>query len=122
MSDQRLGFIQLCADRRFHRATMDAFEACAGLAPDEYWIEASAGGAAAIDHPTATAKFAYEQGARLMGWAAHGDRCGGFPGRPNADIRARLKDSALARAKEFPDAEHWLLFGQGGSVEVVALT
>ena len=39
------GFLQLCSDLRFHRATMAAFEEATGLAEDGYWIEARPGGA-----------------------------------------------------------------------------
>ncbi|MDQ4125742.1 MAG: hypothetical protein M3134_09110, partial [Actinomycetota bacterium] len=67
------GFLQLCADRRYHRLTMEEFEARTGLGPDDYWIEATAGGAAAFGGSTATAAFAYANGARIMGWAGHGD-------------------------------------------------
>ena len=116
-SDQVLGFLQLCADRRYHRKTMDALEAATALTgPDRYWIEATAGGAPAFETPTPTAQFAYEQGARIMGWAAHGDTCGGWPGLSNDEIEAKLQAVARERLKGFPDAEHWLLFGSGGAV------
>jgi len=118
-----LGFLQLCADKRYHRKTMDAFEAATALTgPDRYWIEATAGGAAAFAEPTLTARYAYENGARIMGWAAHGDGCGGFPGRSDADMQAMLEAAARELLAEFPDADHWLLFGQGGRVEVSPLT
>ena len=112
-----LGFLQLCADRRYHRLTMAEFETRTGLRPDQYWIEAGAGGAPSFGAATATAAYAYEKGARIMGWAAHGDECGGFPGRSDVEMRAKVQASARERAKDFPDAEHWLLFGTRGRVE-----
>jgi hypothetical protein len=111
------GFLQLCADRRYHRMTMDAFEAGTGLASDRYWIEVTAGGAPSFDAVTATAAYAYEMGARIMGWGAHGDGCGGFPGRSDDEMKAMLEAVARERAEDFPDAEHWMLFASGGRAE-----
>ncbi|HEV2755998.1 MAG TPA: hypothetical protein VG318_09515 [Actinomycetota bacterium] len=123
-SDHRseaLGFLQLCADRRFHRAVMTAFEDEAGLTVDGYWIEATAGGAPTLGTYTTTARFAYDNGARIMGWAAHGDACGGFPGLENEEIEAKLTAAARERAEELPGAEHWMLFATGAGVRVTKL-
>lgn len=114
---ERFGFLQLCAERRYHRKTMEAFERATGLGPDEYWIEAAAGGAPAFGTVTATAAFSYANGATIMGWAAHGDTCGGFPGRSDSEIQAKLGAIARERARDFPEAEHWTLFASGGEVE-----
>jgi hypothetical protein len=116
-----LGFLQLCADRRFHRAVMTAFERETGLAPDGYWIEATAGGAPALGAVTTTARFAYDNGARILGWAAHGDACGGFPGLANDEIEAKLDAAAREVAAELPDVEHWMLFATGAGVKVTKL-
>ena len=114
-----LGFLQLCADRRFHRPTMLAFEQATGLASDEYWIEARAGGAPSWDDNTRTARVAYRLGARHMGWAAHGDECRGFPGESDDGMRRKLARAARKRADEFPQAIHYQLFGRGSEIEVV---
>ena len=114
-----LGFLQLCAERRFHRATMQAFEEATGLRPDEYWIEARAGGSPSWDDNTRTGRTAFRMGARHMGWSAHGDRCLRYPELSDAELRARLERVALRRAEEFPAARHYLLFALPGSVEVV---
>ena len=116
-----LGFLQLCADRRFHRMTMTAFEARTGLEPGQYWIEASAGGAAAFGAASLTAEYAHTKGARIMGWAVHGDECGGFPGRSDFDMKTLLQAVARSRYKDFPDVEHWTLFAAAGSVEAAKL-
>lgn len=121
MSNEVFGFLQLCADRRYHRITMEEFEARTGLRPDQYWIEVTAGGAPAFETVSGTAEFAYDQGARVMGWAAHGDVCGGFPERSNAEMRAAVEARARERAADFPDAEHWVLFAAGGRVEAESL-
>ena len=118
---EALGFLQLCADRRFHRTTMAAFEAETGLGPDGYWIEATAGGAPMLGSFTTTARFAYENGARVMGWAAHGDACGGFPGLSTDEIAAKLEAAARETANELPEAEHWMLFATGAGVKVTPL-
>jgi hypothetical protein len=116
-----LGFLQLCAERRFHRAVMEAFERETGLGPDGYWIEARAGGAPSWADNTKTARLAHGGGALFMGWAAHGDACLGFPGESDDALRARLQRVARRRAEEFPRAVHLLLFAVPGSVEVTRL-
>jgi hypothetical protein len=120
--DPKLGFLQLCADRRFHRKTMLAFETATGLRPDEYWIEARAGGAPAYADKTRAARLAYRQGATVMGWAAHGDRCGGFYGASNEEMRRKLNRAARARMNDFPGAEHYELFGESRNVAVTRIT
>jgi hypothetical protein len=112
--------LQLCADRRFHRATMLEFERLTGLGAGDYWIEARAGGAPSWSDNTKTARYAYREGARHMGWAAHGDSCGGFPGVSNEEMRRKVERAMKSRAGEFPQAEHFALFAHAGGVEVVA--
>jgi hypothetical protein len=119
--EEILGFLQLCADRRYHRKTMLEFERVSKLRPDQYWIEATAGGAPAFGGATLTARYAYDHGARIMGWAAHGDACGGFPGRDHDAMKAELQAAAADRLADFPGADHWTLFGAGGKVESAAL-
>jgi hypothetical protein len=115
----QLGFLQLCSDRRFHMLTMEKFEDVTGLAPDEYWIEARPGGAPSWDDNTKAARLAYGQGAAHMGWAAHGDRCGGFPGVSNEQLGNKLLKTLRKRAEEFPMAHHYGFFGHGEQVEIV---
>jgi hypothetical protein len=119
--ERPLGFLQLCAERRFHRAVMEAFERETGLKEDEYWIEARAGGSPSWADNTRTARNAHENGARLMGWAAHGDVCLGFPGESDAALRQRLEKVARRRADEFPRATHVMLFAVPEGVEVTRL-
>jgi hypothetical protein len=116
--EERLGYLQLCAERRFHRVVMEAFERAAGLRPDGYWIEARPGGAPSWSDNTRGARIAHRNGARHMGWAAHGDVCLGLPGKSNAELRRMLEKTARARAAEFPRAEHYLLFATEDGVEV----
>jgi hypothetical protein len=114
--DRRLGYLQLCSDRRFHRATMTAFEESTGLAPTAYWVEAVVGGAPAYALRPRGAEYARSYGARLMGWAAHGDGCGAFPGADDARIRGMLEVTVARRRLEYPDAEHLVFFGAGRRV------
>ena len=113
------GFLQLCAERRFHRVTMEAFERVTGLAPDEYWIEARPGGAPSWSDNTRGARLAHRSGALHMGWAAHGDVCLGFPGAPNTTLRQKLERTVRRRAEEFPRATHYLLFATDADLEVI---
>jgi hypothetical protein len=112
------GFLQLCSDRRFHRATMDAFERATGLGPHEYYIEARPGGAPAFSDKTKSARLAYRDGAVYMGWMAHGDVCRGFDGESDTDLRRRLERTARKRVEDFPRATHYMLFAQEGEVSV----
>ena len=98
---------------------MEKFEEVTGLGPDEYWIEARPGGAPSWDENTEAARLASGEGAALMGWAAHGDRCGGFPGASNEQLRSKLLETVRKRAEEFPEAHHYGLFGRGGLVEIM---
>jgi len=116
-----LGFLQLCAERRFHRAVMEAFERETGLRPDEYWIEARPGGSPSWADNTKGSRLAHRGGARLMGWSAHGDVCLGFPDLDDATLRRRLHSVAARRAEEFPQAEHLALFALPGQVEVTRI-
>lgn len=114
------GFLQLCADRRFHLKVMRAFEELAALEPTGYWIEARAGGAPSWADQSEVGRLAYGEGAAHMGWAAHGDECAGFPGESNADLRTKLEHTVRKRASEFPLAAHYGLFAHADTVEVVA--
>ncbi|HEY3185120.1 MAG TPA: hypothetical protein VGJ77_19930 [Gaiellaceae bacterium] len=116
-----LGFLQLCADLRFHRAVMEAFERETGLRPDEYWIEARSGGAPSWADNTATSRKAHRFGATVMGWSAHGAECRGFPGESDDAIRLRLDKAARRRAEEFPNVSHLVLFALPAGVEVTRL-
>lgn len=114
----RLGFLQLCADRRFHHAVMSAFEEATGLEPDEYWIEAGPGGSVGQPELTAVARLAHENGAAVMGWAAHGGQCLGFPDSSDSELRDALAESARARARDLPGCEHHMLFADEDGVHV----
>ena len=113
------GFLQLCSDLRFHRATMLTFEQATGLDADAYWIEARPGGAPSWADNTRAARLAHRRGAVYMGWAAHGDECLGFPREPNERIADRLMRTLRKRAEDFPHATHIGLFAHGEEVHVL---
>jgi hypothetical protein len=112
------GFLQLCSDRRFHRAVMIAFEHATGLGPEDYYIEARPGGAPAFADKTKSARLAYRDGAAHMGWMAHGDVCRGFYGESDAELRARLARTVEKRARDFPNASHYAIFALDGGVSI----
>lgn len=101
----------MCADRRFWPETIQAFEKATGLSANnqEYWIEARAGGAPGLPDPS-TANYAYNHGANIMGWAAHGDTCGGFPGVDNAAMEQKLNDALAEKPTKYPEAKHFGFF------------
>lgn len=106
---KKLGFLTMCADRRFHEQAEKKFQELTGLHSEEYWIEAAAGGAPGIES-TKTADYAYHHGARAMGWAAHGDTCGGFPDVGTEEMRKKLMESIKIRKERYPDAIHYFIF------------
>jgi hypothetical protein len=108
-----LGFLQLCADRRFHRCLQEQFQKDTGInAPEDYWIHADAGGTPKMEcQRTAPDYCYYDKGVRLMGWSAHGDVCGGFgPNVPDEVIRQALVVVAQRKMEDYPDATHFLYF------------
>ena len=115
------GFLQLCSDRRYHVKVMEAFEDAADIESDQYYIEARPGGAPSWSDGTRIGRFAYKHGAGFMGWAAHGDRCLGFRGASNEQIRKKLEHIARKRRDDFPRARHFVIFGEGGEVELTPL-
>jgi hypothetical protein len=108
-----LGFLQLCADRRFHRCLQEQFQKDAGLnSTEDYWIHADAGGTPKMEcQRTAPDYCYYDKGVRQMGWSAHGDICGGFgPNVPDKVIRKALCVVAQRKMEDYPDAAHFLYF------------
>jgi len=105
-----LGFLTMCADRRFHKKAEEKFQELTGLKEEEYWIEAAAGGTPGITS-TVTSDYAYGHGgARIMGWAAHGDTCGGFPGVTTEDMKTRLMTAVAEKKTKYPEATHYWIF------------
>ena len=107
-----MGFLQLCADRRFHRCLMKQFQHDAKLdAPEKYWIHADAGGTPAMAHLTAAPDYCYyTKGVTVMGWSAHGGGCGGFPGVGDDKIRQELARVAREKAATYTKADHFVYF------------
>lgn len=108
-----MGFLQLCADRRFHKCIQRAFQQQAGLTSRrDYWIHADAGGTPKMENQRTAPNYCYnDQRVRLMGWSAHGDGCGGFErGTSDAFIRAELFRVWLKKIREYPLARHFVYF------------
>jgi hypothetical protein len=107
------GFLQLCADRRFHRDIQEKFQRDANLAsPTDYWIHADAGGTPKMERQTTAPNYCYyDKGVRLMGWSAHGDKCGGFgEDVPDEVIWQALNFAVERRVREYPEATHFVYF------------
>lgn len=108
-----LGFLQLCADRRFHSELQEQFQKDAGLqSPTDYWIHADAGGTPKMEcQRTAPDYCYYDKEVRLMGWSAHGAICGGFgPNVPDDVIQHALFVVARRKMEEYPLARHFIYF------------
>jgi hypothetical protein len=107
------GFLQLCADRRFHRCIQQEFKKDAGLTSrEDYWIHADAGGTPKMASQRVTPDYCYiKKGVRLMGWSAHGDGCGGFgEDVPDDVIRQALCKTMQWNVREYPRAKHFIYF------------
>ena len=120
------GFLQLCADRRFHRCLQNRFEEDTGLeSADLYWIHADAGGTPKMECARTAPDYCYyDKYVRLMGWSAHGDNCGGFgDGVPDDEIQRALLVTALRKIEEYPEATHYVYFAttvnEGGTWRAV---
>ncbi|MBN8246078.1 MAG: hypothetical protein J0L84_01395 [Verrucomicrobia bacterium] len=113
---KELGFLQLCMERRFHRIVQEKFEELSGLQPHDYWSHSDAGGAPKMEPEENRAKYAYDHGARHMGWSAHGDGCGGFkpPFHPHEagddEIRTALLATLMKKVFLYPEASHYAIF------------
>ena len=107
------GFLQMCADRRFHNLLQKEFKKDAGLSSrEDYWIHADAGGTPKMAHLTDAPKYCYgKKKVRLMGWAAHGDICGGFGDHVGDDeIKLALCKTMQRKVRDFPLATHFIYF------------
>src|SRR2546423_2552840 len=107
------GFLQLCADRRFHKCIQERFQEDAKLESlDYYWIHADAGGTPKMECARTAPDYCYyKKNVRLMGWSAHGDNCGGFGENvPDDEIRRALLVTARRKVEDYPRATHFIYF------------
>jgi len=104
-------YLCACMDHRFFERTLTEFREIAGTRM--VYLETEAGGAPSFGSEPSSARLAYDVpaiSARIMGWAAHGDGCGGFPGRTNDEMREKLIATVKERMRDFPDVRHIALF------------
>ncbi|MGA9773236.1 MAG: hypothetical protein WBV94_29665 [Blastocatellia bacterium] len=107
------GFLQLCADRRFHSCIQQEFKKDANLTSrEDYWIHADAGGTPKMESQRTTPNYCYhDKKVRLMGWSAHGAGCGGFGEHvPDNVIMRELCTTMQKNVKEYPLAKHFIYF------------
>jgi len=124
-----LGFLQMCIDKRFHRAIQQKFELETRLLTNQYWLHADVGGTPGLakDRPDA-ADYCYRklieatgEGAGHMGWAAHGSNCGGFEGVDDATILSKLRTEFEQNVTRYPSTSsrpivHHLFFATAGGI------
>lgn len=107
------GFLQLCADRRFHKCIQQAFKEDAGLTSrEDYWIHADAGGTPKMECQRITPDYCYiNKTVRLMGWSAHGAGCGGFGEEvPDEVIKRELCSTMQRNVRKYSLAKHFIYF------------
>jgi hypothetical protein len=121
VKNETLGYLGMCMDRRFVEATRQAFQEKTGLGDTDFWQESWPGGAA-VAHDQLGENYAYHHGARILGWQAHGDRCGGQPGISNEEIQQRLDAVIAQKAEKFPVATHFRIFVTEGVVSIREIT
>ena len=108
-----LGFLQLCADRRFHKLLQQEFKKDAKLSSrEDYWIHADAGGTPKMGDQKVTPDYCYgPKKVRLMGWSAHGDVCGGYGADvPDDVIKRELCKTMQKNVRDYPLATHFIYF------------
>jgi len=115
------GFIQLCADRRFHKVIMELFQQDTGLTPERYWIHADAGGAPTMIDQTVAPQYCYDppRKVRLMAWCVHGDKCGGLPNMSDEQIETALLGAVARQAAWYPEAKHLIYFATISKGQIV---
>ncbi|HEY6187304.1 MAG TPA: hypothetical protein VIW80_06490 [Pyrinomonadaceae bacterium] len=116
------GFLQLCADRRFHKCIQRAFKEDAGLTSrDDYWIHADAGGTPKMEGQRITPDYCYiNKEVRLMGWSAHGAGCGGFGEEvPDEVIQRELCNTMQRNVRKYSLATHFIYFATVRNEETV---
>jgi hypothetical protein len=107
------GFLQLCADRRFHQCIQQEFKKDAKLTSrEDYWIHADAGGTPKMESQRITPDYCYiNKKVRLMGWSAHGAGCGGFGEEvPDDVIKRELCNTMQRNVRKYPLAKHFIYF------------
>lgn len=111
-TEKQLGIVTMCADKRFHRLAEEKFRELSGLTSEQYWICATAGGSQAIGEQSAfsTPDYAYTHGARHMGWAGHGDSCGGYPNVSTKEMEEKLDAVITLMQQRYPKAAHYRIF------------
>jgi hypothetical protein len=130
MSDdsETFGFLRTCIDKRFVEASRKAFEAATQLGSTKYWHEAYAGGAARdpslVENDPKTGnniyadEYAFKHEARVFGWGAHVDDCGGLPGADKSEIEQALKAHIEAMIKKYPTSKHFRILASVSGIEV----
>jgi hypothetical protein len=121
VENKKLGYLALCMDRRFVEATRQAFQQKTGLGDTAFWQESWPGGAA-VAHDELGENYAYEHGARMFGWQAHGDTCGGQQGVTNDEIQQRLDAMIAKKVEKFSNATHFRIFVTEGIVSIKQIT
>lgn len=129
-----LGFLRTCIDLRFVGESRTVFENTTGLGTKAYWHESYAGGSArdpslVVNDPTTgnniyADEYAAKNGARVFGWQAHIDKCGGLPGASNAEIVQALNEHIDAMVKKYPPPtfQHYRILASDSGIVIEPVT
>ncbi len=106
------GFLRTCIDNRFVAESRTVFENETHLASDAYFHESYPGGAARDPSPVSNDpttgnnvyadEYAAANGARVFGWQAHLNKCGGLPNATDAQIIQALNAHIDAMVEKYP--------------------
>lgn len=109
-----LGFLQMCIERRFHQAVQQRFQEVANLKPTDYWVHTGVGGSPNMRDEHLAPDYCVKEGATVMGWAAHGSKCGGLPGYSDNKILHLLKATLVEKVERYKGLTHHAFFAQEG--------
>jgi hypothetical protein len=111
-----LGFLQMCIERRFHQAVQQRFQEVTGLKPTEYWIHTGVGGSPKMREDHQAPDYCQKEGATVMGWSAHGSKCGGLAGYSDEEIRRLLRAALREKTERYRGLSHHAFFAEEGDV------
>ncbi|GHO46596.1 hypothetical protein [Ktedonospora formicarum] len=120
--EQTFGFLRTCMDKRFVAATRVAFERASGLSETGYWHESYAGGSAVPPVSGIGEEYAAAHGARVFGWQAHINNCGGQPGASDEEIASHLDSVIATKLKQYPNARHFRILASEQGIDIREVT
>lgn len=109
MNENTTGVLRRCMDLRFGDIQRLAFMKATGLKYNEFYDLAYPGGAALPD-PTGGFDLVLGHGVKVVGMAAHGEKCAGQPGISDDEIVNRLEKQIADFQRDYSGLTVFALF------------